>query len=870
MAFYYVSPTGNNGAAGTTQGTPWQTFAFAVGHLSAGDTLWALPGVYVEGLISGVPSGTSWNNKVRIAALTPGTATLRPSLGQVPYALAFTGNEIYIEWDGINIDGTNVQYDTARVESWTEDPTGAAIPHRPHHIRIQNCTITGSGLGGNQVAESSAQPQAVFFLASQGSRQGFNELINCTILTPGGYNDFGHGIYISSSDNLVEHCDISGAPGAQIQIYNGYGFDADRNVIRNNKCHDNRFISVLDGRLQRGWGITASSGFDNQVYNNLIYNMTNTADGSAGISVFTGARVLIYNNTIYNVQRRGIGLDPGANQCITDNNIAYVVSNIILPQDGYYNDAGSSNSLGTHNLLNTNPLFTNSGAGDFTLQSTSPARDTGTTLGIVTTDLNGSVRPVGAAYDIGCYEFGGSGGGMPDVPAVGSTIVLDSCTGSAGTGWTSHVGEIGAQWNTHPGSSAGLVLSSANRVRGNLAGFDTFHFASGLPITSEYDVSADYRCFSILADHTYLLWGRMDTSARIGYFVMYNLTPNQVDLWVVSNNPSPNSYALLGSFGYALPVSSTPTNIRLEIRNATKKVFIDDTEVISSSDNSVTITGRCGIGIYCPSASAADTDSTGIHLDNIKLVDVSNGPDVDPAGGNTFLQDTFTDSAGVSLVNHVGEIGFGGGGVWALQASTGGSMVISSANRARGNGLSFGNAPTLIAPATPANSSYDLSCNFFVFSLIPGNTYSWWIRTATNVRSGYELVFDSVSTWTFNSWNTGFPTTLGTFELVPTAGAHTLVIRGRIPLKQVFIDAIRYFSVSDESIAVAGKIGISTFEGGADSTNATSLHLSDINGVNVGTVVGNPLLTWLPTTAVVQGIRGACVASGYTPRNSGT
>lgn len=857
MAFYYVSPGGVDSGAGTSQGSPWRTFAFAVGHLAAGDTLWVMPGTFVEGLIAGVPSGSSWNNKVRIAARTPGTATLRPSLGQAPYALAFTNFESYIEWDGINVDGTNVQYDTCRVESWL---SGA-----PHHIRIQNCAITGSQLGGDPTPESSHQPQAVFFLASEANRTGANELRNCTVIAALAYNDFCHGMYVSSSDNLIENCDFSRAGGAQLQIYNGYGHDADRNIVRNNKLHDNQHLGIVDGRLQRGWGITASSGFDNQVYNNLVYNLSNTADGSAGISVFVGSRVLIYNNTVYNVQRRGIGLDLNTSACDTDNNIVYQVT--VGGSGGNYTDVGSSNTLGTHNLLGTNPLFTNSGAGDFTLQSGSPAINAGATYGIVTTDLNGAVRPVGPAYDIGCYEFGGSGGGPgPDVPAAGSTIVLDSCTGTTDTGWTSHVGEIGAQWQTHPGSSAGLILSNAGRVRGNLAGFDTFHFASGIPITAEYDVSADFRCFSILTDHTYLLWGRMDTSARTGYFVMYNLTPNQVDLWVVNANV----YTLLGSYGYALPVSATPTNIRLEIRNATKKVFIDGTERISSTDNSVSITGRCGIGIYAPSSGVADSNTTGIHLDNIKLIDVSTGPDVDPAGGNTFLQDTFTDTPGVSLVNHTGEIGFSGGGVWTLQASTGGSMVISSANRARGNGLSFGNAPTLIAPPTPLTSSYDLTCNFFVFTLIPGNTYSWWIRTGVSARSGYELVYDSVSTWTFNSWNTGFPTTLGTFQLTPSAGAHQLIIRGRIPLKQVFIDAIRYFSVSDESIAVAGRIGVAAFEGGANSTDSTSLQLSDINGVNVGAVVGNPLLTWLPMTAVIQGIRGAALASGYTPRNSGT
>src|SRR4029077_18304051 len=63
----FVATTGSNGNAGT-QAAPYLTLNYAVTQLHAGDTLWVRSGTYHESLISNIPSGTSWTNKVRVAA----------------------------------------------------------------------------------------------------------------------------------------------------------------------------------------------------------------------------------------------------------------------------------------------------------------------------------------------------------------------------------------------------------------------------------------------------------------------------------------------------------------------------------------------------------------------------------------------------------------------------------------------------------------------------------------------------------------------------------------------------------------------------------------------------------------------------------
>ncbi len=77
-----------------------------IGCLAAGDTLLVRAGTYAEEIII-VPSGTSWSNKVRIAAYPGETVWLKPATvanGAV-CVIWFDGPFHYIEFDGINVDG---------------------------------------------------------------------------------------------------------------------------------------------------------------------------------------------------------------------------------------------------------------------------------------------------------------------------------------------------------------------------------------------------------------------------------------------------------------------------------------------------------------------------------------------------------------------------------------------------------------------------------------------------------------------------------------------------------------------------------------------------------------------------------------------
>jgi len=67
---------------------------------------------------------------------------------------------------------------------------------------------------------------------------------------------------------------------------------------------------------------------------------------------------------------------------------------------------GSGSGLtADHNLLTGSPGFVNAPAGDFRLLDGSPAIDAGVFLPQVFDDWRGVLRPQGATYDLGAYEY---------------------------------------------------------------------------------------------------------------------------------------------------------------------------------------------------------------------------------------------------------------------------------------------------------------------------------------------------------------------------------------------------------------------------------------------------------------------------------
>lgn len=85
-----------------------------------------------------------------------------------------------------------------------------------------------------------------------------------------------------------------------------------------------------------------------------------------------------------------------------------ISENLFYDMDNSMTNISNSGTNGTN--YEANPLFINRSTLNFTLQSTSPAIDAGALLlSPFNYDILGVMRPIGAGYDIGAYEFNDNG-----------------------------------------------------------------------------------------------------------------------------------------------------------------------------------------------------------------------------------------------------------------------------------------------------------------------------------------------------------------------------------------------------------------------------------------------------------------------------
>jgi hypothetical protein len=365
-----------------------------------------------------MPSGTSWSSKVRVAAYTGETVWMTPLVhgsGNPGAVIRFSaGGEHYIEFDGINMDGRNVMYGTVGfvIDAASE----------PHHVRVQNAEVIG-----RSTDNSAYSGYAAHCIEIHGGRKpmvGGFEFRNLKVHGGGrpGTGTFAHngyGFYIAGPNNLIENNDIYDNRGAAIHVFNDDGASPDNNIIRNNRIHD----ETRNANIGQLWGILLL-GSNNQVYNNCIYRVRaepGTNPGGQGLAI-EGTGNSVWNNTIFDIASEGLTIAARSTSTVVRNNILY--GNGIN-----FADAGSG-TIRDHNIDNgTNPLFTDAAAGNFTLQAGSPARNAGTAIGQVTTDIIGASRPNESVYDIGAYEYGATSITAPPPVAASAPAVAGRAGG---------------------------------------------------------------------------------------------------------------------------------------------------------------------------------------------------------------------------------------------------------------------------------------------------------------------------------------------------------------------------------------------------------------------------------------------------------
>ena len=249
------------------------------------------------------------------------------------------------------------------------------------------------------------------------------------------YNGKG-GVYIgaltpTADNNILQRLTIHHNSDSGIKIDNSIGSIVQDSSSYSNTSNGLRYSNSTGAIFRRNklysntangiWVYSATA--TGNIYYNLIYS-----NGDAGIVVALGAPAInVFNNVMYNNTNAGLYIDDANTIVTTKNNIIStstalinIVSDVdqiqVLDNNLYYPTTGTPfNWKGTVKnftdwktasgqdalSLNTDPLLVNPTT-DFHLQSSSPAINTGTSVGL-TQDYTS--RPIQLTPDMGAYEY---------------------------------------------------------------------------------------------------------------------------------------------------------------------------------------------------------------------------------------------------------------------------------------------------------------------------------------------------------------------------------------------------------------------------------------------------------------------------------
>lgn len=178
--------------------------------------------------------------------------------------------------------------------------------------------------------------------------------------------------------------------------------------------------------------------------------------------------------------------------------------------------------------------------------------------------------------------------------------------------------DVGGAWTACSSLSGNTFYASdANRVRmGPAAGGRRAYYINSSPATAEYDVQADVYVVTNSGNQIMGIAGRLTSAGDGGYYARF---VNASGEWTLFRITSISGDTSLGTYS-ATPSVSTAYTLKLEIRDAAKKLYIDGVERISSADNTTTAAGFGGIYSH---SSTAGSNSAGHHVDNLVITDLT-------------------------------------------------------------------------------------------------------------------------------------------------------------------------------------------------------------------------------------------------------
>lgn len=410
-ATYYVATAGGGGSDSNpgTVGSPFLTVGKGVRALQSGDTLMIRSGTYSIGTYGNVASDT-----YGCIPSCPASFAAATTISNFPGEIVTINGAFNID-NGVSTGGAAyvMFVGDSRARFIVQGGgVGFRINNGAHHIRISTMTIRNATSHGVQGGATCSNINTGSTTAPR-----FVEVLNNEIANNGTVTNQEHGIYPACSEDwTISGNYFHGNQGYGVHVYSGTSNFHLRAIIKGN---------TIIGRKSTGTGFAAciviAQGSAHQVFNNLCVGQgTEAVKYNIGIQMYgvpqTGTT--IYNNTIYDVTHYGVSIEEsGVTSSIIRNNIFNTIGVTAINGTGIGTTIDRNfcpSACGT-NSFTTSPGFTTPGT-DFSLSSSANAVDVGATLASVTTDILGTARPQGAAYDIGAYERLGSDTTAPAPP----------------------------------------------------------------------------------------------------------------------------------------------------------------------------------------------------------------------------------------------------------------------------------------------------------------------------------------------------------------------------------------------------------------------------------------------------------------------
>jgi hypothetical protein len=394
LATLYVSTSGNDAANGS-EATPWRTLQYAADHVQAGDTVIVRAGNYTGFYLDA--DGTAAN---RIVFSAEAGVNITQRNATTP--------------DGINLEGA----DYVTIDGFTVNnmPRTGIRSVLNHHVIIRNNRmdnnvkwgiLTGWSddilIEGNVTSRSQIE-HGIYF-----SNSADRAIIRNNV----SWGNNANGIHMNGDaslggDGILSNCLVEGNVIYGNGAAGGSGINCDgvqNSTIRNNLIYDTHASGISLYRIDGGGGSS----------NNLVVNNTVivAANGRWAMNIQNGSTGnTLRNNIFYNYHSFRGSIDISADSLAGFTSDYNVLMNRMTTNGGntiqtlaVWQAAGRD----VHSLVATPAqLFVNPAAFNFHLSATSLAIDAGTASLAPAVDLEGNMRPAGAAHDIGAYERGGA------------------------------------------------------------------------------------------------------------------------------------------------------------------------------------------------------------------------------------------------------------------------------------------------------------------------------------------------------------------------------------------------------------------------------------------------------------------------------